>query len=46
VIKKGLGYFTGLVALYIVVQQTSNTGRVITDGANGFSTVTRTLQGR
>lgn len=45
-LKKGLGYFTALVALYIGVQTTSNTGKVITDGANGFATVTKTLQGR
>lgn len=44
--KKALGYFTALVALYIVVQQTSDTGKVMTDGANGFSTITKTLQGR
>lgn len=45
-LKKGMGYFTGLVALYLVVANSSGAGKVMTDGANGFSTVTKTLQGR
>jgi hypothetical protein len=45
-LKKGLGYTVGLIALYVAVANASGTGKVITDGANGFSTVTKTLQGR
>jgi hypothetical protein len=45
-VKKMLTYGTGLIALYLVVANASGSGRVFTDGANGLSTVTRTLQGR
>jgi hypothetical protein len=45
-LKKGLGYTTGLIALYLVVANSSGAGKVITDGANGFATVTKSLQGR
>lgn len=45
-LKKSMGYFTGLVALYLVVANASGSGKVMTDGANGFATVTKTLQGR
>ena len=45
-LKKGMGYFVGLVGLFIVVNNYTGSGKVITDGANGFATVTKTLQGR
>jgi hypothetical protein len=45
-IKKLSGYGVGLIALYLVVQNASGTGSVITQGAAGLSTVTKTLQGR
>lgn len=45
-IKKGLGYFTGLIALYIVVNSASNSGTLMTDGATGFAKVTGALQGK
>jgi hypothetical protein len=46
VLKKSAGYFTGLVALYLVVANASGSGKVISAGASGFSTATKTLQGR
>lgn len=45
-IRKLAGYGVGLVALYIVVANASNSGNVITSGASGLATVTKTLQGR
>jgi len=39
-------YGTGLIALYIVVANGSQFGRVMSQGAEGISGVTRTLQGR
>jgi hypothetical protein len=45
-IRKLAGYGVGLIALYIVVANASNSGTVITSGAQGLSTVTKTLQGR
>ena len=45
-LKKGLGYTFGAIALFIVVNNYTGSGKVITDGANGFATVTKTLQGR
>jgi len=45
-IKKGMGYFVGLVGLYLVVNNYTGSGKVITDGANGFATITHSLQGR
>lgn len=45
-LKKGLGYTVGLIALYLGVANATGAGKLITDGANGFSTVTKTLQGR
>lgn len=44
--RMALKYFGGLIALYVVVYNGSNAGRVITSGAGGISTVARTLQGR
>jgi hypothetical protein len=45
-IKKFGAYGVGLIALYIAVANASNTGNVISSGAAGLSTVTKTLQGR
>ena len=39
-------YFAGLIGLYIVVAHGSNFGTAFTAGANGVSSVTKTLQGR
>lgn len=44
--KQTLKYGTGLIALYLVVANGSNFGKVITDGAAGAASVTKTLQGR
>lgn len=44
--KKIIGYGGALIALYIAVANGSNTGNVISAGASGLSTVTKTLQGR
>lgn len=44
--KQYLRYGTGLVALYIVIANGSNFGTVISKGAEGVATVTKTLQGR
>lgn len=45
-LRKGMGYFTALVALYIGVSQYTGSGKLITDGSNGFATITKSLQGR
>lgn len=45
-IKKLAGYGVGLIALYLAVANYSGTGSVISAGADGISTVTKTLQGR
>jgi hypothetical protein len=39
-------YGASLVALYLVVANGSNFGSVITSGAAGVASVTKTLQGR
>jgi hypothetical protein len=44
--RKALLYGAGLIALYIAVAHGSNFGRAISAGANGGSTVIKTLQGR
>lgn len=44
--KKALFYGTGLIGLYIAVAHGSNFGKALTAGANGGSTVIKTLQGR
>lgn len=44
--KKLAGYGAVLIGLYIAVANGSNTGRVISAGASGVSTVTKSLQGR
>jgi hypothetical protein len=45
-LKKLAGYGTGLIALYLVTNNLSNAGAIITAGSQGLSTVTKTLQGR
>jgi len=45
-VKKLAGYGVGLIALYIAVANASNTGTVISSGAQGVAAVTKTLQGR
>jgi hypothetical protein len=45
-IKKLAGYGVGLIAVYLVVTNASGTGSVISAGAQGLGTVTKTLQGR
>lgn len=45
-LRKLAGYGAGLIALYIVVANGSNFGRVFDAGAKGIGDVTRTLQGR
>jgi hypothetical protein len=44
--KQGVKYGVILIGLYIVVANASGAGTAFTSGANGISTVTRTLQGR
>lgn len=44
--KKALSYGAGLIALYLVVYNASGSGKVLTDGANGVTTVVKGLQGR
>lgn len=44
--KQTLKYGGGLIALYLLVANASGSGQVFTSGANGLSTVTKTLQGR
>jgi hypothetical protein len=39
-------YGVGLIGLYLLVANASGTGTLFTSGANGISTVTKTLQGR
>ncbi len=39
-------YGASLIALYVIVANASGFGQVITKGASGISSVTRTLQGR
>lgn len=39
-------YGASLIALYIVVANGSQFGQVLNNGAQGISTVSRTLQGR
>jgi hypothetical protein len=45
-LKQSLRYGAGLIALYVVVANGSQFGQVISSGAQGASTLTRTLQGR
>lgn len=44
--KNAVKYGFGAIALYLVVANGTKAGSVITSGANGLSTVTRSLQGR
>lgn len=45
-LRQALKYGTALIALYLVVANASNAGRVISEGSKGLSGLTRTLQGR
>ena len=45
-IRQFAKYGASLIALYIVVANGSKFGQVVTAGAQGVSTVSRTLQGR
>lgn len=44
--KQALKYTGALIALYVVVANGSGFGRAFLDGANGTSTVIKTLQAR
>lgn len=44
--KKVLTYVGGLIALYLVVDHATGSGSVLHAGANGGSTIIKTLQGR
>jgi hypothetical protein len=44
--KKFLTYGAGLIALYLVVQNASNSGKVITNGAAGGRSIITAFQGR
>jgi hypothetical protein len=45
-LKQGMKYGVGLVAVYLLVKNASGSGTLISSGASGISTVTKTLQGR
>lgn len=45
-VKQGMKYGVGLIALYLLVANASGAGSVFSNGAAGISTVTKTLQGR
>ena len=45
-VRKLAQYGAGLIALYIIVANASNAGKVFTAGAAGGSQFTKTLQGR
>lgn len=45
-LKQSVKYGVTLIGLYLVVANASNSGKVISSGANGVATVTKTLQGR
>jgi hypothetical protein len=45
-VKKVIAYTGALVALYLVVQNGSKSGQVISAGAKGYSDVIKSLQGR
>jgi hypothetical protein len=45
-VKKGVLYFFGIAALFIVVSRATGAGTLITSSFNGASTLERTLQGR
>jgi hypothetical protein len=44
--KKMLTYGAGLIATFLVVRNASGSGKIISSGAAGISTVTKTFQGR
>lgn len=45
-LKQTVKYGVSLIGLYLLVANASGTGQLITNGANGISGVTKTLQGR
>lgn len=45
-LKKTLVIVGGLIALYLVVENATGSGTLITKGASGASTVVKSLQGR
>lgn len=44
--RKALVYGAGLIAVYLVVNNATNAGKLITAGASGSTSVVKTLQGR
>lgn len=44
--KKAVTWGGGLIALYLAVSYGTNTGRVISAGANGGAKIIRSFQGR
>jgi hypothetical protein len=44
--KNGIKYSAGLIALYLVVRNGTNSGRAMRSAAAGGSSVIRALQGR
>lgn len=44
--KKLAGYGVGMIVTFLLVQNASNAGNLISSGAQGLSTVTKTFQGR
>lgn len=44
--KKALTYGAGLIALYLLVEYSTGTGKLLTEGAAGASTLVKTFQGR
>ncbi len=44
--KKFITYSAGLIALYLIVYNGSNSGQLITKGANGATSLVRAFQGR
>lgn len=45
-IRKLAGYGAGLIALYLLVVNGSNSGKLIRDGATGGSDLVKAFQGR
>jgi hypothetical protein len=45
-LRQGMKYGVALIATYLIVRNASSSGTVISSGANGISTVTKTFQGR
>lgn len=45
-LKKGMGYSFGLIALYLGVYYSSGAGTLLTDGTNGGVGLIKAFQGR